>query len=97
MTKYTNDDSNFGARGPFFRIIQRGLEGLAEGDDYFDLLADDVTFEYVISVPDYPRRVEGRRQIIYSGSASSSPRRTGYQIAFPSWEAQRRTRSSCPA
>ena len=69
MTKYTSDDSNFGARGPFFRIIQQGLEGLAEGEDYFDLLADDVTFEYVISVPGYPKHVTGRRKVIelYSG------------------------------
>jgi ketosteroid isomerase-like protein len=27
-------------------------------------LADDVVFEYVISVPGYPRRVEGRQGII---------------------------------
>ena len=69
MTKYTNDSSNFGADGPFFRIIREGLEGLADGEDYFDLLADDVVVEYVISVPGYPRRVEGRQAVIdlYSG------------------------------
>jgi uncharacterized protein len=69
MTKYTNDSSNFGADGPFFRVIREGLKGLADGEDYFDLLADDVVFEYVISVPGYPRRVQGRQSIIdlYSG------------------------------
>jgi ketosteroid isomerase-like protein len=69
MTKYTNDSSNFGADGPFFRVIREGLKGLVDGEDYFDLLADDVNFEYVISVPGYPRRVEGRQSIIelYSG------------------------------
>ena len=64
MTKYTDDNSNFGADGPFFHIIREGLQDLADGEDYFDLLADDVVFEFVISVPGYPRRVEGRRQII---------------------------------
>ena len=64
MTKYTSDDSNFGAEGPFFRIIRQGLEGLARGEDYFDLLANEVVFEYVISVPGYPRRVEGRQGVI---------------------------------
>ena len=56
-------------RRPFFRIIREGLEGLVDGEDYFDLLADDVVFEYVISVPGYPRRVQGRQSIIdlYSG------------------------------
>lgn len=64
MTKYTDDKSNFGAAGPFFRIIRKGLEGWASGEDYFDLLADDVVLEYVISVPGYPRRVKGRRRVI---------------------------------
>jgi ketosteroid isomerase-like protein len=64
VTKYTDDKSNFGAAGPFFRIIQKGLEGWVDGEDYFDLLADNVVFEYVISVPGYPRRVKGRKKII---------------------------------
>jgi len=69
VTKYTRDGSNFGADGPFFRIIRKGLEGLADGEDYFDLLADDVVVEYVVSVPGYPRCVEGRQGVIdlYSG------------------------------
>jgi ketosteroid isomerase-like protein len=64
VTKYTEDSSNFGADGPFFRIIREGLRGLVDGEDYFDLLADDVVFEYVISVPGYPERVEGRQNVI---------------------------------
>jgi uncharacterized protein len=64
LTKYTSDSSNFGADGPFFRIIRDGLKGLADGEDFFDLLAEDVVVEYVISVPGYPRRVEGRAGVI---------------------------------
>jgi uncharacterized protein len=64
VTNYTDDKSNFGADGPFFRIIQNGLEWWASGEDYFDLLAEDVVFEYVISVPGYPRRVKGRKKVI---------------------------------
>lgn len=64
MTRYTDDSSNFGADGPFFHVIREGLKGLADGEDYFDLLADDVVFEYVISVPGYPERVEGRQAVI---------------------------------
>ena len=64
MTKYVDEKSNFGADGAFFRIIHEGLKGFADGEDYFDLLAADVVFEYVISVPGYPRRVEGRQNII---------------------------------
>jgi ketosteroid isomerase-like protein len=64
VTKYTGDGSNFGADGPFFRVIREGLKGFADGEDYFDMLADDVVFEYVISVPGYPKRVEGRNNVI---------------------------------
>jgi ketosteroid isomerase-like protein len=64
VTKYTEDSSNFGADGPFFHIIREGLQGFADGEDYFDMLADDVVFEYVISVPGYPKRIEGRQNII---------------------------------
>jgi uncharacterized protein len=64
MSKTVGDDTPFGANGPFFRIIKEGLDGLVDGEDYFDLLAEDVVFEYVISVPGYPRRVEGRRGIV---------------------------------
>jgi len=64
VTKHIEDSSNFGADGPFFHIIREGLKDLADGEDYFDLLADDVVFEYVISVPGYPKRVEGRQNIV---------------------------------
>ena len=64
VTRYTDENSNFGAEGPFFHIIREGLEGFVEGEDYFDLLADDVVVEFVISVPGYPRRVEGRQSVI---------------------------------
>jgi uncharacterized protein len=64
MSKTVSDNAAFGANSPFFRIIKEGLEGLVDGEDYFDLLAEDVVFEYVISVPGYPRRVEGRQNIV---------------------------------
>ena len=64
MSKTIGDHAPFGANGPFFPIIKEGLDGLVDGEDYYDLLAEDVVFEYVISVPGYPRRVEGRQGII---------------------------------
>ncbi len=69
MTTYVPNASSFGADGPFFHVIRDGLTGLVDGEDYFDLLADDVVVEYVISVPGYPRRVEGRQAVVdlYAG------------------------------
>jgi ketosteroid isomerase-like protein len=63
------DVADFAALDPFFQVVQEGLAGLVEGDHFFDLLAEDVVFEYVISVPGYPRRVQGRRAVadLYRG------------------------------
>lgn len=63
MTTSTNFDA-FQALDPFFRIIAEGLEGLVDGGHFFEFLADDVVFEFIITVPEYPRRVVGRTQLM---------------------------------
>ena len=67
------DIADFRALDPFFRIIEEGLHGLVDGDHFFNLLADDVVFDFVITVPDYPRRVAGRDNLIelYRGYGST--------------------------
>ena len=59
MSSIPNMD-DFRALEPFFRIIEQALVGLADGEHFFDLLADDVVVDYIITVPNYPRRVVGR-------------------------------------
>lgn len=63
VTTPIDDFDDFAALDPFFRIIEEGLAGFVDGRHFFDLLAEHVVFEYVISVPGYPRRVEGRRAV----------------------------------
>ena len=55
---------DFQALEPFFRVIEDGLAGLVDGGHFFDLLAADVVFEFIITVPDYPRRIAGRDNLI---------------------------------
>jgi ketosteroid isomerase-like protein len=62
MTTITDLD-DFKALDPFFRIIEKGLDGIADGGHFFDLLAEDVIFDYIITTPGYPRHVEGRKAI----------------------------------
>jgi ketosteroid isomerase-like protein len=62
MTTITDLD-DFKALDPFFRIIEKGLDGIADGGHFFDLLAEEVIFEYIITTPGYPRRVEGRKAV----------------------------------
>lgn len=57
------DLDEFTALDPFFRIIERGLEGLAGPGHFFDILGEDIEVEYVITVPGYPRHVHGREAV----------------------------------
>ena len=62
MTAITGPD-DFKALDPFFRIVEKGLDGIADGGHFFDLLAENVVFDYIITVPGYPRHVEGRNAV----------------------------------
>jgi ketosteroid isomerase-like protein len=63
---------DFRALDPFFRVIERDLAGLVDGEHFFDMMADDVVFDFVITVPDYPRHVVGRDNLVelYRGYGS---------------------------
>ena len=77
------DLADFPALEPFFRIVREGLAGLVDGDHFFDLLAEDVLFEYVISVPGYPRRVVGRQAVadLYRGYGNTLRLRSADELA----------------
>ena len=79
MTATIDEFGDFAALDPFFRIIEEGLAGFVDGQHFFDLLAEDVIFEYVISVPGYPRRVEGRRAVQNCTAATAATSSCGAQ------------------
>lgn len=58
------DYTDFQALDPFFQTIVRGLDGLADGEHFFDLYADDAVTEYVVTVPDYPKQVNSRAELM---------------------------------
>ena len=63
MTTTITDLDDFKALDPFFRIIEKGLDGIADGGHFFDVLAENVIFDYIITTPGYPRHVEGRNAV----------------------------------
>ncbi|MEV6171483.1 nuclear transport factor 2 family protein [Streptomyces sp. NPDC051954] len=75
--------SDYTALDPFFQIIEEGLAGFVDGRHFFDLLAEDVVFAYVIAVPGYPRRIEGRRAVaeLYRGYGSTMVLRSADELA----------------
>lgn len=58
------DLSEYRALDPFFDVVLRGLHGLVDGEHFFDLFTDDSVIEFVVTVPDYPRRVDGRTDLM---------------------------------
>jgi uncharacterized protein len=67
------DMSDFRALDPFFRAIEQGLAGFVYGGHFSDLLAQDVVFDFIITVPNYPGHVVGRADLIelYRGYGST--------------------------
>jgi uncharacterized protein len=63
MTTTITDLDDFKALDPFFRIIEKGLDGIADGGHFFDLLAEKVIFDYIITTPGYPR-TEGNGAVV---------------------------------
>ena len=63
----------FEALNPFFEIIQKGLNGLVDGEHYFDTIADDAVFEFRYHFPGWPPTIRGRADLMasYSGYGKS--------------------------
>jgi hypothetical protein len=83
MTGPIDDLGDFAALDPFFRIIEEGLAGRVDGEHFFDLLAEDVIFDFVISVPGHPRRVVRRQAVaeLYRGYGSIMVLRSADELA----------------
>jgi ketosteroid isomerase-like protein len=52
--------AKFEALNPFFEVIEKGLTGLVDGKHYFDMIADDATFDFRYEFPGLPRTIRGR-------------------------------------
>ncbi|BAX93688.1 nuclear transport factor 2 family protein [Mycobacterium shigaense] len=69
----SRDMAKYAAMRPYFELVIGSLDGLVDGTDFFDIHAEDVVVEYVITVPTYPRRIIGREALaeLYSGYGDS--------------------------
>lgn len=51
-TKY----QQYRALDPFFDIVMKGLEGLVDGEHYWDTVAEDAVFDFMYRFPGFPQR-----------------------------------------
>ncbi len=56
----------FDALDPFFEVIMKGLDGLVDGDHYFEAFADDAIFESRYHFPGWPVTIRGRANLMAS-------------------------------
>jgi len=54
--------SRFSRLNPFFDIVMEGLDGLVDGDHFWDAVADDAVFEFLYRFPGWPSKIESRRE-----------------------------------
>jgi ketosteroid isomerase-like protein len=59
----SRDMAKYAAMRPYFEVVAQGLNGLVDGADFFDIHAEDVVVEFIITVPTYPRRIVGREAL----------------------------------
>ena len=54
--------SRFSPLNPFFDIVMNGLDGLVDGDHFWDAVADDAVFEFLYRFPGWSGKLESRHK-----------------------------------
>ena len=52
------------AAAPYFDLVRGALGDLVDGDHFFDIVADDVVYEVLYDFPGWPRRIQGRADLM---------------------------------
>ena len=60
------DYADHEALNPFFEVVMKGLNGIVDGEHYFDTFADDAIFESRYHFPGWPLTIRGRANLIAS-------------------------------
>ena len=54
----------FKALDPFFKVVLEGLNGLVDGEHYFDTFADDAVYESRYNFPGWPQTIRGPAKLM---------------------------------
>jgi len=75
--------ADYEALDPFFKVIQKGLDGLVQGEHFFDTIAQDALFEFRYDFPGWPRIIRGRADLMarFSGYGDNIRLRTSSGLA----------------
>jgi len=56
--------TGFEALNPWFDVVQKGLDGLVDGEHFFDMFADNAVFESRYKLPGWPMKIQGRAKLV---------------------------------
>ena len=48
---------------PFFDVVMRGLNGLVDGEHYYDAIVEDAQFEFLYRFPGWAKVIRGRENL----------------------------------
>jgi ketosteroid isomerase-like protein len=60
----TLNHAGYEALEPFFDVILEGLNGLVQGEHFFDTVAENASFEFLYDFPGWPRTICGRAGVV---------------------------------
>lgn len=49
---------------PYFDLVRGALDGLVDGEHFFDIVTDDVVYEVLYDFPGWPRAIQGRVELM---------------------------------
>jgi len=58
----------FEALGPSFEVVMKGLEGLVDGNHFFETFADDAVYESSSHFPGWPMTLKGKDNLMTNPS-----------------------------
>lgn len=45
---------------PFFNIVMEGLSGEVDGENFWEVMAEDVIFDFIYDIPGFTNQIKGR-------------------------------------
>ena len=61
----SNYDSYDGAR-PYFELVRGALDGLVDGEHFFDVVSEDIVYEVLYDLGGWPPTIRGRTELMES-------------------------------
>ena len=56
--------SAYDSARPYFNLVRGALDGLVDGEHFFDIASDNIVYEVLYNFPGWPRIIQGRKELM---------------------------------